>query len=576
MKPIPPIPSHVPLLLSLLGATALAAGCGGGGGSGSSPQAGAQAAALQVWLGRGPDSELLSLSTQVQSLRLVREDGSPTANLLLAPQDVEWNSLGDARRLLAAVDAPPATYTGVELGFAPSGHSAADLNGNPVTVLGGGTWAVDLAAPGALGASGTQTLALDLDVAAAVVGDPGLGAVTLTPAGEASFLGDDKGLIDEVRGVVLSKDQPNQTFVVQAFADDAGLVPVGPVEVSLAPGAALVLPNKSLAPSAAAFVALLSPNQSFVEVHGLLQPNGTILAHRVELEDGPPFGPGGKGQVRIRGSIVELLSQDEFRMQVQLVKDGASVAGPVLEGLGNPSTIRVRHDQSTRFVLGDDNLPASAADLAVGKEVKVRFSAFASEPFPASEVEFEGGAPEFEGRITDISELPARFEMRLFPGEPALLGGQVASSSTDVVVELADNQRIYLQLSGDPALEPLDLLLDLKVRVRGSLSGSPQAPTIQAVDVRVRPGRLDKALVTQVFPLVTAFQTSGGDFKDNFGAPLVPGPLTVRVEPSADTPGLPSVSALFAALPGAEEVEVKGIHNGVPGEVRAFWIRVKD
>ena len=565
------------VISTAFGALTLVASCGGGGdgGSGATGATGAQAAGLQLWVGQTPGAELLNFTTQVESLRLVRQDGSPTENLLPLPQSVEWISLGDSRRLFVATDVAPDTYTAVQMTFAPAGHSATDTAGAALSVLGGGSWAAEFPSPELLGGAGLQTLALDLDLADAVTGDPSLGSITLVPTGEASVLGDDKGAIDEVRGIVLSKDQPAQTFVIQAYADDAGLVPIGAVKVSLAPGATLLLPNKSQAPNAASFVAQLKPNQSFVEVHGLLQPNGTIEAYRVELENGPPFGPGGKGQVRIRGSVVELVSAEEFRLQIQYVKDGATVAAPVLDALGNPATIRVRHDDSTFFLLGDGNLAASAADLAVGKDVKVRFAEFVSEPFPASEVEFEGDEPEFEGRISDISGLPERFEIRLFAGQPALLGGQVESSSTDVTVELADTQAIYLQLPGDPGLQAGDLLVDLRVRVRGTLSGSPQTPSIQASDVRVRPGRLDKALVGQVFPDLDTFTTHGGDFKDSFGAPLVPGPLTVRVEPTVFTPGMPSLAALFAALPDAEEVEVKGIHNGTPAEVRAFWVKVK-
>ena len=560
-----PMRLFLPLLASIL-----LPACGGGDGS----DALGSTESVQVLLGTSPGDGLLAFEARVSSVRFERLDGSTTDDLLAGDQSLEWLGLDDRYALASSAPVDADDYAAVLVGFAPGALEAKACDGAPVDVTGGDVWRVELEPPRTLGGALGGRVALELDLLDSIEGEPSLGLIDFTPEG-ASLPpnGDDDLELDELFGLVLDVDQPGKRFTMEAYLGADGLVPIGDVVVELTAGALLLGLDGEPAPAAASFLNTLVPGQSVVEVHGTLAASGsTVLADRVELED--QLGPA--GLVRIEGIVLAVGDDETFELLISEIEQGKLLAEAVLADLGNPSSIAVAWNDDTVFLSGDAGMLATPEHLGVGQRVLVRFAEFETEPFLALEIELDDQGGSFRGRVVAVDELPERFTMRLLPDEPALSSGAVDSSTTDVVVELDGSEPFELQLPMKPSLAAGDLLVDLRVRVRGDLAGPSDAPTIAANDVRVRPGRLKQAQVTGTDVDAALFTTLGGDLQESFGATVGPGALEVRLEPDPFTPGVKDLAELFDDLEqlGAQ-ADVRGIGSGEQDVVRAFWVKPK-
>lgn len=564
-------------LIPTLAALTLLAACGGGGGGGGG---GASApAATDVLIQDAPADELLSFSAVATELRLRDDQGGDTANLLPAALPLELIGLADVPAWLARMDVPPATYRSVVVRFQPGSAAAVDRNGNAVAVNQlGNELVADLPAPQALGGSYGR-LVVDLDLALSLSGDVATPPLDFVPQGTTSTLGGAGGAsIDEIRGVVTSFSQAGSSLVIDAFADDDLSVALGPVTVSVSPTTVLVRDDGGLFGSVAAFFGVLQANATLLEVHGLLSSAGTVQAQRIEVED-QSGGAGSANRVKIEGLIADLdpVAQT-LELLIREIEKGASIAGPVLAGLGNPSSITVSWDAMTVFFL-EDHMPTSASSLAFGQEIKAKFPLFVNEPFRASQIEIEDFDPEVEGRVTDVSGLPGSFVMRAFGNEPAVTSGAIASSTTDVVVDLTGST-LFLDTENDPALQPSQILAGLKVEVRGPISGPPSAPTIAASRTKIHAGRFD-GLVAAISPGTHSFDATVTDLDDPFGNNVTSPPFHVVIAPGAvfddEASSEASFYALFNGLQGGEtlEVRVEGIGSGVANEVLAYEIEAE-
>ena len=169
--------------------------------------------------------------------------------------------------------------------------------------------------------------------------------------------------------------------------------------------------------------------------------------------------------------------------------------------------------------------------------------------------------------------------MHLSGDDPAVLSGRVASSRTDVLVFLDGSERLWLKVDRSPSLSAGDLRTDLRVRVRGRLSGPSTAPEIAADELRVKPGRLE-GVVIAVDEAEPSFWVQLDEVDDPFGGADLPDPVLARFTEQAkveeDASSVVEFFQLFVGLdPGARlEVRLFGLADGF-GAVDCYQLEVE-
>ena len=534
--------------------------CGGGGGGGGG------GVTADLLLGDAPVDDLLSFSAVVQSVRLQRDDLTFTGDLI-GSLEVEFLGLNGAFAFLSKERIPAGTYVALEIGFASGQYRARADDGSPVTVVASDdAYLAALPAPLTVANGDYVRFTVDLDLASSLSGTVSSGSVDFGPSGSCdSNDGSEDAPIDEMKGTVVSSDSGARTVLVDGRVGNPA-VAIGRVSVHVGDGAVL-LDNDNAPLSVPSFFASI-PAGTLLEIHGNLSTGGTVEATRIELED----AGGGNSVARIAG-LVNSVGSGTFELQIAEIKDGESVVEPVLDDLGNPAAIDCTFDGATSFVFDSGGLTTSAS-LAVGQEVKVRFSAFTSSPFRASEVEIDD-TPGFTGTLTGAR--PGTLRLRLAAGDPAVRAGCVAGPATEVELELGAAP-LVLDVPGAPRLEARDLVLGLTLEPHGHLGGTPAAPVLAAERVLVRPGFLRHARLASLAPTGDDLALDGGEFVDSFGRTVTPGPLRVWLQPGCTFGGDARSADELAALvrQGARlELDVRGLGNGYANEIRAFALRVR-
>ena len=551
-----------------------AAACGGGGdddGGSSGPTGSADLLITDATV-----DGLLSFTVKVQSLRLVdATSGALTVNVLEEDLAIELIGAGLAPRWVSRARLPVGTYSGVQATLEDAAPVALNLSGAPVAVTQvTPTFTTSFATPLSVTAGNFPQIVLDIDLGASLTGDVATPPITFNPTGilttqaggGATPIG-----IDEVEGTVRSVNGTTD-FVVDAFADDDRLVSLGQVTITPTPTALLVDPNGVAYASPAAFFAALAPNTTGVEIHGSLV-NGGISATRIEVED---VGGDVAYVVKLEGIAQNVdTALNTFDLLVIEVEKGGALANPLLTSLGNP--ISCDYDDATALFVLDENVPTTEASLVSGQRIKAKFAAFAGEPFRAVVVEVEG-EPEFEGVITSVAGLPNTVVMHLLPGSPAL-GGSVATTTTDVTVDLSSSS-LYLDTEGEPDLIPSQLMVGLKLEVRGLISGPNTAPTVAADEIKIHAGRA-RGFVTSTSPGINQFTFAISQVEDSFGTTVQVGPATATIDASCffddEATSAAEFFALFDGLQQGEslEVEVHGLGLPSPNAIQAYEIEAQ-
>jgi hypothetical protein len=527
-------------------------------------------ASADVLLTDAPVEDLLFLRAELESVVLEHEDGSLTSNLLGGPLQVDLLSLSGVFQWVLSSNITAGTLTAVRLSFDPAQFEAADKDGTPVTITPlSSLLRAEFELPYTVEAEGYTRIEVDFDLLSSLDGLVSSGTLTLDPVGSGIPSGGGTPLpLDEIKGVVTAADALLGTLTLSAFADGDLAVPLGEVAVQVVPGALLLDEDGSVFASETAVYAALIPGSTLVEAHGSLD-DGLVVATKIEVED--VFGLGGPVAAELRGKVVGHTPGVSLELLIEEIKQGSSIVSPVLSVLGDPASITVGITAGTFFFLDEED-PVTEAALAVGQTVEVKFSTFATEPFPAFKVEIEDANPTFQGSITDVAGLPVSFEMHLQDGDPALLAGLVSSTSTDVSVSIGVAS-LSLKVEGSSALAATDLSVGLRTELSGILAGSPSTPVIGATVIEVLPGRLDGALVASVNPAESLFTTTGGEILDPFGGGITAGPLDVLIEPNCVFTGDADSVGAFFALTGFVTVRVEGIASGNPNEIRAFTVQ---
>ena len=526
------------------------AACGGGGGGPSG--------SADFLVTDAPSDELLSFSARVTELRLLTPAGAETGNYLKAPVTLEILGLQGVNLWLASAPIPAGTYSAVVLRFDGSSLSAKDLSGDDVAITSGSnTLVADLTAPVEVLEGGYVRFATDINIDDSLSGLVSSGSLVFNPSGACFDDDSPESPIDEFKGVVQSFDAAAQTLVVAAYVDDDLIVPLGNVDVAVSGGTVLVGDDDLPFASAAAFFQFLVAGQTLLEVHGNLA-NGQVNATRIEVEDQVGGIGGGNTLVRLEGVVSAINGPGSFELLIQEIEKGAAVAGPVLAGLGNPAAVTISYTENTLFKL-DDDTPTTSASLAVGKELDAKFAAFASEPFPAFEIEIDETPGLLAGDVSDLGEWPLSIWIQPDAATAKLLGSPAP-------LELRT-----------PAGQSLALAAAPRLGQRLGFEGPALASGgFEARALHLAPGTLSGARIGAVVPELGLLDLQGGELGGGLERLLQPGLRTVEVA------GAQIEEARFGGrtlglgdLRPGQIVDLELEPGAKPGELRASRVRVR-
>lgn len=558
-------------VLGLL-ATSLLPACGGGGSSSSTSGSDASVGLL---VGDAPTDALSSATMTITDFRLVRESGELSPNLLAAPRTLDVLGLGNADReaLLDLNVVGSGRYFGLRLTIDPASVELRDRDGDLVPVTVGlpqevaffnSTGAGDLF----LAQDGFASVSADI-VLDECLEDDGMGGFDFDLALRAGFT-TATPILDDFTGQVTEINRPARWFEVRlADARDQNSS-LGTVRVEVDDSDLLLNFSGAAFGNSNAFLASLKIDD-FVEIEGALTRDGTFDATRCEIEDR------NKNQVRLEGRVLsaDLVGQT-FEVVLEEIEKGYAIAKPVLVSLGDPGVLSFSWDNRTSW-LGSQSAGGAGApeDLVPGKKVDVRIDAddfVAPMPFRARSVRVDLDE-RYEGTITSVTGLPGSFELTLDSDHPGVTAGRITGP---VDVDLDGDTVIFLDTGVSPWLEPGELLVDLRVKAAGKLTGAGASATVRADRVEVEPGRLEGVVqsISETEPRMTIVVT---EFKDPFGGPalnttldvIFPSDAVIDVLGAADT--LAGLRFLFDQVEAGESlvVEVEGIGDG-SGAVLGF------
>ena len=512
---------------------------------------------------------LFSFSAVIDELHLVTVDGVLSANLLQEPLPLELLHLTDRHAWISrATFSAQEEYASVSMSFVPGSFEALDADGQALDVS---ATTESFLAPIA-NSPFNQSYArfeLLLDLRAGLTIDAAAGTALLEPEGSA-FASDGNAplALDVVLGLVRQRDTGTGRIVMDAFASQDRIAPIGRVDVQVAPLARLVDTNNQLSLNPSFFLTFMTPGSTLIDVAGSLGAHGELSARRVELEDQVPQ-IGGVFPVMLEGRVVEVGPSFTIRLQLRDIPRGRSLVQPYIDAQPDPSTVLISYDPTLALFFVGQNQLISPDNLAVGQDLVVKSRSFSGAPFPAWRMDITSAEPAVSGVVTSTAGLPQSF----------VIAGSGFSALT---VEL-DDALVLLDTLGLPLFALDDLLPGLQVVVNGLPVQGSGPPTVVSGLVRVIPGRLNDARISGFVTSTQSMQTQGGEIVDPFGADLTVGPTgatRILLDRNPLVLGAASsVDQLFELLaqPGANyAVDVSGVSTGVTGELWADILLVME
>jgi hypothetical protein len=530
-------------------------------------------------VGDAPTDELSSATFAITELRLIREDASLTANLLLAPRTLDVLGLGlsGSEALLDLVELDPGRYTGIRAAVDSTSIELRDLNGDlvPVSVVAAQASADFSTTSGAalvLSNKGFASVSLDI-VLDQSLSDNGVGydfdLVVRAGHGTAS------PILDDFHGQVTVINRTAKWFEVELVDARYQGGSFGEIRVEVDDSDLLFNHSGAEFGNSNAFLASLKVGD-FVEVAGALTSDGTFDGTRCEIEDSS------RSQVRMEGRIQTVdQGAQTFTMVLEEIEKGYAIAQPVLAALGDPGVLSFEWDNKTSW-LGSKSSAGSSGptDLVVGKKVDVRVDAsnfIAPMPFLARNIRVDLDE-RYEGTITSVTGLPDRFEFTLDNRHPGVTSGRITGP---VSVELSSATVIFIDTGVEAWLEASDLLTGLELKVSGKLTGSGASASLAAQRVKVEPGRCE-AVVQSVSATERRFTIVILDRKDPFGDPepnmtadvVLASEAVLNLKDGANT--FAAFRAAFAGLAVGESlvVEIEGIGDG-SGVILGYELRAE-
>jgi len=568
------------LLLALVVTLVCLIGASCGGGSSSSSGGSSGSVTLGLLVGDAPTDTLSSATITVTEFRLLRAAGGATENLLGAPRTLDVLGLGleGQEALLDYVNGDQGDYVGLRASIDPATIELRDLDGVlvPVQVISSEADSLfSTSASGALSLSkgDFSGLSLDIDLDASL-SDNGVGfdfALNTNSAHSNS-----SSTLDELDGQVTSINRSSKWFEVRIVDARSQSTVYGELRVFVEDNDLLYNSNGAIFGNSNAFLAALQVDD-YVEVAGQLIQNGNFDASRCEIEDGS------RSQVRMEGRILSVDEMNQtFEIRLEEIEKGYSIARPVLSALGDPGVLQIAWDDRTLFQSDSDrdNGLASPADLVPGKEVDVRIDAVnfnAPMPFLARSVRVDLDT-QYEGSVSAIDGLPNSFMLTMDNSSPAVTSGRVTGP---VEVNLDSAAEVFLDVDLEPGLDTDQVLVGLRVKVSGLLTGPSGGAQLSANRVRVEPGRL-QAIVdsfadtgTRMTIIISRLDDPFGDPVPNMTADLIV-PVDALIELDGDAVSYNALRAAFNSRAEGEfmELEVEGIGDG-SGDITAYEIEAE-
>jgi len=315
-------------------------------GNGTPPPAGNTKATLLITADNNAKIPIIKFN--LQSLALLKTDGT-SVSLLTSPQTVELGSLNGAARPLAVATVPQGLYTYIEMTYGQSSFVVIDQSGGPNDTdvgnyrFGAEAQPITLKVPLTSGLTVTGSamgILLDLNIPKSITYtpflagsssiQPGGGTTNFTPvyslsavtiAAQPSSMKD--GLVEDVHGQVSA----GSTSLLTITSDDGATLSFGTSGATIFAGT-----------SGTAVPAI----GSYVDVDAALQPDGSMLATRVETE--------GTQQYDLVGQIAEYHSQYPF-----IENTGREQQGPNLPNGTGDSVLPLALGTSPLFAIAWPN-----------------------------------------------------------------------------------------------------------------------------------------------------------------------------------------------------------------------------
>jgi hypothetical protein len=538
----------------------------GGGGSGDSR-------AADILMTDTPATDLLAFHATVQEVRLVRQGGATTGNLIDGPVPLEWIELHHRATWLARKAIPVGTYKGMVVQLDPDSIVGRQTDGADVAIEARSTQIdAPFDTPLEVGGADQYRLVVDLDLASSLLGSVDGPPLQLMPVALATS---DRVFepiaIQPVSGKVASSSMSVGDVELVATADGDGAVPLGAVHARLGGSPLLVRDDGNLFPTTQDFFDSLVDGQTNASVSGTLA-NGVLQASRVEIDDNAAGG-GHANLVRMNGVILGVGEGNSANVAIANVGQGSSIVAPAFGG-AIPGTLGVNFDTSTAFFLGDDQT-TNQGTLAVGQVVSAKFATFTNAPFTSSAIGIQSTNVPLNGTISSVTGVPASMAGTLSPFSPSVLAGEAESPTVPVTIDLT-NSDFVLDTSAQPHIPAESFLPGMNFQAQGSIHGSPSEPTITSMNTVIFPGELMGATVTGTS--AGAFTVTGGTFTSPFGGDTGTGPITATIAPNAVFHGVATTPAGFDSVfsnlaPGQSmTVQIKGIGTATNGTVVAHEV----
>lgn len=353
-------PIRLDIAAALFAVLIVTAGCGGGGGTNnSSTSSTVSGTSLHINVGDAPVDRIVDFEITVNSIVLTNSSGG-MVTVLSSPTRIELTHLAGTVEPLSLMTVPPGTYTSATISVSNPKVEFVNDAGQVVeatVTLTSGTATVNFNPAITIGSTPTA-LNFDFNLAASVTLNTANNTATVTPMFTASTAAvaaeneqdDENGELEDINGTITSVSPPSFTISVQQTSQSLTFTT-----------------DSSTQFEGIAGVSALSAGM-IVEVDAVTQPDGSLLAKKVEVEE--------NNGMELEGLVTGVTGTPATQFQL-LVQDEQS-SSSTMPTLGSTVTVNVTNGTSFTFETDDvdlSNLPFSptfdASTLAKAQSVEV-------------------------------------------------------------------------------------------------------------------------------------------------------------------------------------------------------------
>lgn len=404
------------VIAALFAVLIVTVGCGGGGET--SP--GVSGTSLHINVGDAPVDRIVDFEITVNSVVLTNSSGG-MVTVLSSPTRIELTHLAGTVEPLSLMTVPPGTYTSATINVSNPEVEFVNDAGQVVeatVTLTSGTATVNFNPAITIGSMPTA-LNFDFNLATSVTLNTANNTATVTPMFTASTAAvaaenqqdDENGETEDINGTVTNVSPPSFTISVQQTSQSLTFAT-----------------NSSTQFEGVSGVGALTAGM-IVEVDAVTQPDGSLLAKKVEVEE--------NNGMELGGLVTSVTGTPAT--QFQLVVQDEQSSSSTMPTLGSTVTVNVTNGTSFKFETDDvelSNLPFSptfdASTLAKDQSVEVDTGTPGTSPVTADKVKLEQQALSGTVSGTATSGGQTTFTLTVAPDSAfALLTG----SSTLTVVK---------------------------------------------------------------------------------------------------------------------------------------------